>query len=315
MRNEANTLAIENRKRPGKRLAQFKSEIPFHLMILPALILIIIFSYLPMFGIVMAFQDFRPILSFENSNFVGLDNFRFVFELPTFSRALQNTLIIAFGRIVAGLTVPLLLALLVNEVRRSWFKRTVQTAMFLPFFLSWAVLGGVVREVFSLQGPINQIISFFGADPIMFLASNSWFRPILIATNTWQGMGYNLIIFLAAITNIDPTQYEAADVDGCNKLKQVWYITLPGMLPIIILLGTLSIGSLLSAGFEQVLVLYNPLVYETGDILDTLVYRMGLINNQFSLSAAIGLFRNVVSLILVGIAYWSAYKFSDYRIF
>ena len=302
------------RKRKGF-FKTLKSEYPFHLMLLPALITLITFSYLPMFGIIMAFQNFRPILSFENSPFVGLDNFRFIFQLPTFSRAFRNTVIIAFARIVTGLSVPLLLALLVNEVRINWFKRTVQTAMFLPFFLSWAVLGGVVRELFSLQGPVNQIIMALGREPYMFLASNTWFRTLLVATNTWQGMGYNLIIFLAAITNIDLAQYEAADIDGCNKLKQVWYITLPGMLPMIILLGTLSIGGLLSAGFEQVLVLYNPLVYDTVDILDTLVYRMGMINNQFSLAAAMGLFRNVVSLVLVGIAYYSAYKFSNYRIF
>ncbi|MCL2572385.1 MAG: ABC transporter permease subunit [Defluviitaleaceae bacterium] len=298
-----------------RKAGQFKKEIPFHLMLLPGVVLLIIFSYLPMFGIIMAFQDFRPILSFENSPFVGLDNFRFIFQLPTFSRAFRNTVVIAFARIITGISVPLLLALLVNEVGKSWFKRSVQTAMFLPFFLSWAVLGGVVRELFSLQGPVNQILLFFGRDPYMFLASNNWFRTILVATHTWQSMGYNLIIFLAAITNIDLAQYEAADIDGCNKLKQVWYITLPGMLPMIILLATLSIGGLLSAGFEQVLVLYNPLVYETGDILDTLVYRMGLLNRQFSLSAAMGLFRNVVSLVLVGIAYFSAYKFSNYRIF
>jgi len=308
---------VEKTKPPRRKRTwgQFKLEAGFHLMILPALIFLIIFSYLPMFGIVMAFQDFRPILSFENSPFVGLDNFRFIFSLPTFVRAFQNTLVIAVARIVAGLIVPLVLSLLLNEVRKNWFKRSVQTAIFLPFFLSWAILGGVVREVFSLQGPINQLITAFGGEPYMFLASNSWFRTILVASNTWQGMGYNLIIFLAAITNIDPAQYEAAEIDGCNRIKQAWYITLPGMLPLIILLATLSIGGLLSAGFEQVLVLYNPLVYETVDILDTLVYRMGLINRQFSLSAAMGLFRNVLSLGLVGIAYWSAYKFTDYRIF
>jgi len=305
----------EKPKKRKRTWGQFKLELPFHLMILPALVFLIIFSYLPMAGIVMAFQDFRPILSFENSPWVGLDNFRFVFALPTFARAFRNTLIIAVARIVAGLLVPLVLALLVNEVRKNWFKRSVQTAIFLPFFLSWAVLGGVVREVFSLTGPVNQLITFFGGEAYMFMASNNWFRTLLVASNTWQGMGYNLIIFLAAITSIDLAQYEAADIDGCNKLKQVWYITLPGMLPMLILLATLSIGGLLSAGFEQVLVLYNPLVYETVDILDTLVYRMGLLNRQFSLSAAMGLFRNVISLMLVGIAYWCAYKFTNYRIF
>jgi len=303
--------------KPPKRdgFIQLKKEIPFHLMILPALVLLIIYSYLPMAGIVMAFQDFRPILSFENSLFVGLDNFRFVFQLPGFHRAFRNTLLIASLRIVTGIGFPLLLALLINEVRKKWFARSIQTAVFLPFFLSWAVLGGIVREMFSLTGPVNQIIEALGGDRVMFMALNNWFRFILVSTHVWQSMGINLIIFLAAITNIDLSQYEAAETDGCNKLKQVWHITLPGMLPIIILVSTLAIGQLLNAGFEQVLILYSPIVYEGGDILDTLVYRMGLVQRQFSSAAAIGLFRSVISLILVGIAYWSAYKFSDYRIF
>ena len=299
----------------GGGFTQLRKEFPFHLMLLPALILLFIYSYLPMLGVVMAFQNFRPILSFENSPFVGLENFRFVFELPGFHKAFRNTLIIAALRIIAGLCFPLLIALLINEVKKKWFSRSIQTAVFLPFFLSWAVLGGVVRELFSYSGPINQIISSFDGDPVMFLADNNWFRFILVSTHVWQSMGVNLIIFLAAITNIDLTQYEAADIDGCNKLKQVWYITLPGMLPIIVLVSTLAIGQLLNAGFEQVLMLYSPIVYEGGDILDTLVYRMGLVQRQFSPAAAIGLFRSVISLILVGIAYWCAYKFSDHRIF
>jgi putative aldouronate transport system permease protein len=301
--------------RPGRGFTHFRKELPFHLMILPALVLLIIYAYLPMLGIVMAFQNFRPILSFENSPFVGLENFRFIFELPGFHRAFRNTLIIASLRIVAGIVFPLLVALLINEVSKKWFSRSIQTAIFLPFFLSWAVLGGVVRELFSLTGPINQIIQAFGGEAIMFMADNSWFRFILVSTHVWQSMGVHLIIFLAAITNIDLAQYEAADIDGCSKIRQVWYITLPGILPIIILISTLAIGQLLNAGFEQVLILYSPIVYEGGDILDTLVYRMGLVQRQFSPAAAIGLFRSVISLVLVGIAYWCAYKFSDYRIF
>ena len=301
--------------RNNKGFSRLKREIPFYFMILPALILLIIYSYLPMAGLIMAFQNFRPVLSFENSPFVGLDNFRFILQLPTFHRAFRNTVIIAFWRVILGISVPLVLALLLNEVKKRWFARLVQTTIFLPFFLSWAVLGGVVREVFSLGGPVNQVIELFGGNPIMFMGSNDWFRIILVGTHTWQSMGVNLIIFLAAITNIDLGLYEAADMDGCNKLKQVWYITLPGMLPIIILLSTLAIGQLLNAGFEQVLILYSPIVYETGDILDTLIYRMGLGQQLFSPAAAMGLFRGLLSLILVGIAYWSAYKFSDYRIF
>jgi len=304
---------MKNRKRGG--FGQFKREIPFYVMLIPGLVLLIIYSYFPMAGLVMAFQNFRPVLSFENSPFVGLENFRFVLQLPTFQRAFRNTVIIAFWRVVMGIGVPLLLALLINEIRSKKFARTVQTTIFLPFFLSWAVLGGVVREVFSLTGPVNQIIEWSGRYPIMFMGSNDWFRTILVATHTWQGMGINLIVFLAAITSIDLAQYEAADIDGCNKFKQAWYITLPGMLPIIILVSTLAIGQLLNAGFDQVLILYSPIVYETGDILDTLVYRMGLGQQLFSPAAAIGLFRGLLSLALVAIAYVAAYKLSNHRIF
>jgi len=307
--------SLKKNSRRKRRPGEWKLELTFHLMLLPAVILIIIFAYIPIAGNIMAFQDFRPFLSFTDSPFVGLDNFRFIFSLPTFSRAFRNTMVIAFWRTLMGLLVPLLLALLINEVLNNKFKRLTQTAMFLPFFLSWAVLGGVVRELFSLQGPINQIISAFGADPYMFMASNNWFRTILVSTATWQGMGINMVVFLAAVTNIDPGLYESASLDGCSKIKQVWYITLPGMLPIIVLLSTLALGGLLNAGFDQVLVLYNPLVYETGDVIDTLIYRVGLQNRQFSIAAAMGLFRSLVNLSLVGISYFLAFKSTGYRVF
>jgi putative aldouronate transport system permease protein len=295
---------------------QFKSELPFHIMLLPGLLFLIIFTYTPLpANILMAFQDFKPILSFEKSAMVGWANFEFVFKMPDFYRALRNTLLISFFKIILGILVPLTLALLINEVTKSWFKRTVQTAMFLPFFMSWAIFGGIIRELFSLTGAVNQIIEFLGFEAVYFLADNSLFRIILISTDIWKVMGYSTIIYLAAITGVDTSLYEAVAIDGGGKWKQVWHITIPTILPIIILMATLSIGNLLNAGFEQVFILYNPLVYEGGDIIDTFVYRLGMVNRQYSVSASIGLFKSVISLLLVSTAYYTAYKISDYRIF
>ncbi len=284
-------------------------------MLVPGIIVVLIYSYGPMFGLVMAFQKFNPVKGFFGSKWVGFDNFEYIFSMPDFQQALWNTLNIAILKIIFGLITPLLLALLINEIRKKWFVKVVQTSIFLPFFLSWAILGGIILEIFSLEGPINMIMSAFGVDKIMFLANNSWFPKILVLTDVWKGMGYNMIIFLAAITNIDPSLYEAASMDGAGHWKQATKITLPSIAPIVILIATLSLGGILNAGFEQALILYNPIVYESGDIIDTLVYRMGIYNAQYAPAAAVGLFKSSVSLVLVSISYYLAYKFGDYKIF
>lgn len=284
-------------------------------MLIPAIILTLIYSYGPMFGVVMAFQDFQPYLGFLKSPFVALDNFRYIFNLPDFGQIFYNTIFIAVSKVILGLIVPLILALLLNEVRKELFSRVVQTSVFLPYFLSWAVLGAVIFEIFSLNGPINAILNHLGFDPIMFMGNNSWFRSIIIGSDVWKGMGYNMIIYLAAIVGINPSLYEAAEVDGANSWQKVWHITIPGILPIIILLSTLSIGAILNAGFEQILILYNPIVYEGSDVIDTFVYRLGLFDQQYSAAAAIGLFKSIISLGLVGLSYYLAYRYTDYRIF
>ncbi|MFK7691936.1 ABC transporter permease [Paenibacillus sp. HJGM_3] len=284
-------------------------------MLLPGVIVILIYHYGPMFGIVMAFQKFKPALGFLHSPWVGWKNFEYVFNLPDFAQVIWNTLAISLLKIVFGLLVPLALALLLNEVASNAFKRTVQTSVFLPFFLSWTVLGGVLFELFSLKGPINAILAYVGMNPVLFLGSESWFRAILVGSDVWKGMGYNMIIFLAAIVGINPNLYEAAQVDGAGRWKQMAHITLPGMAPILILLTTLSIGSILNAGFEQILLLYSPAVYSSADVIDTFVYRFGLIEQQYAAAAAIGLFKSGVSLFLVSLSYYLAYRFSNYRIF
>lgn len=292
-----------------------KWEIPFHLMLIPGVIVTLIYAYGPMFGIVMAFQKFDPVLSFWKSKFVGWKNFRYIFHLPEFNQVMWNTVIISVMKIAFGLLVPLVLALLLNELTKNWFKRLIQTSIFLPFFLSWTVLGGVILELFMLKGPVNSLLGVFGVDPIMFMGDGNWFRAIIVGSDVWKGMGYNMIIFLAAIVGINSNLYEAAEVDGAGKWKQLIHITLPGMMPIIILMTTLSLGNILNAGFDQILILYNPIVYDHADVIDTFVYRLGIFSQQYAPAAAIGLFKSAISLGLVGISYFLAYRFSNYRIF
>ncbi|MFC5404710.1 ABC transporter permease [Cohnella soli] len=300
---------IKARRRP------FRLELPLHFLLIPGVLVTLLYAYGPMFGIVMAFEKYQPVRGFFQSEWVGWKNFEYVFNLPDFKQVVWNTFLISFLKIVFGLVMPLTMALLLNEVMKDWFRRIVQTSIFLPFFLSWAVLGGVMFEIFSLDGPVNAILSKFGIEPIMFLASNHWFVGILVGSDVWKGMGYNMIIFLAAIVGINASLYEAAEVDGAGKWKQMFHITLPGMAPIIILISTLSLGNVLNAGFDQILILYNPVVYESADVIDTFVYRLGLFDQQYSAAAAIGLFKSVISVGLVSTSYYIAYRFSNYRIF
>lgn len=306
---------MEKQKVPARKRHWLLTEYPLHLMLLPGIAVIFVYHYLPMFGVIMAFQNFNPIKSFERSAFVGFKNFRYIFNLPNFGEVFGNTVQIALAKIILGQLFSLLIALLLNEVHKKWFSRLTQSVFFLPYFLSWVILGGIFKELFSLGGAANTLVEAFSGQKIQFMASNTWFPVILVTTHVWKVMGYNMIVFLAAITNVDPSLYESAALDGCGRLRQTWHITLPGIRPMIILLATLALGNVLNAGFDQVYNMYNPLVYESGDILDTLVYRIGMENRQYSVSAALGLFKSMLSLILVGISYFSAYKFSDYRIF
>lgn len=246
----------------------------------------------------------------------GFDNFRYVFKLPGFSQALKNTIVIAFWKIVLGLLVPIVFALLLNEIRGRRFKKTVQTIVYLPYFLSWVVLGGIFIDMLSPStGIVNQIIKAFGGKEIFFLGDNRYFKGTLIATDIWKNFGYGAIVYLAAILGIDSSLYEAAKIDGANRWQQTWHVTLPGMKMIIVLMLVLSLGNVLNAGFDQVFNLYNVSVYESGDILDTFVYRLGLLNAQYGPATAVGLFKSFVSTLFISVSYFLAYKFGDYRIF
>ena len=297
-------------------IRRLKVTWPLHLMILPGLLLVLVYQYGPMFGVVIAFQNFSPLKGIMNSEWVGLDNFSYALNLPFTPRVVWNTLYISVMKICLGLLVPIIISLLLNEIRRNMIKRSIQTMIYLPHFLSWVILGGILIDVLSpSSGIVNLMLKSFGIEPVYFLGDSRWFPYVLVVTNEWKEFGFSTIVYLAALTSINPSLYEAAIVDGAGRLRQTWHITLPGMRPIIVLLATLSIGGILNAGFDQVFNLYSPQVYETGDIIDTLVYRMGLVDAQFALATAVGLFKSVISCILVSVSYYLAYRFANYRIF
>ncbi|PYI54059.1 ABC transporter permease [Paenibacillus flagellatus] len=285
-------------------------------MILPGAIIVFIYHYVPMGGLVMAFQKYIPVKGVFGSEWVGLRNFRYVFSLPSTMDVLWNTLFIAVMKIVAGLIAPIATALLLNELRRAVFKRTVQTLIYLPHFLSWTILAGILIDILSPgQGIVNRVLGMAGIDPIFFLGDNRWFPYTIVLSNEWKEFGFGTIVYLAALSSVDPSLYESAVIDGAGRWRQTWHITLPGIRPVIVLLTTLSLGQILNAGFEQIFNLYSPYVYESGDIIDTMVYRMGLEDAQYSLATAVGLLKSVVSLLLISVSYLLAYRLANYRIF
>ncbi|MFS0726765.1 ABC transporter permease [Paenibacillus sp. 1P07SE] len=291
-------------------------QLPLHLMLIPGLIAILIFSYIPMAGMVIAFQNFMPVRGLFGSEWIGLDNFRYMVQLPGFYQILWNTIFIATMKIIVGLIVPVTIAILLNEIRKEAYKRSIQTLIYLPYFLSWVILSGILIDILSpSRGAVNMVIDWLGMEKIFFLGDNRWFPYTLVISNEWKEFGFSTIVYLAAIAGINPALYEAAVVDGANRWKQTWHITLPGMTPIIVLMATLSIGNILNAGFEQVFNLYSPVVYESGDIIDTFVYRIGMIEAQYGLATAVGLLKSVVSLVLISVSYFLAYRFANYRIF
>ncbi len=287
----------------------------YYLMLIPALLWLVFFSIVPMFGIVMAFQDYNPGKGMLGSEFVGLANFQYMFEMSDVKQVLANTVVIAVGKIIGNIIVPLVFALLLNELCFQKIKRPIQTIVYLPYFLSWVILAKVVLNIFGYTGPVNQLIELFHGNPVNFFGEPDLFRPLVIGTDIWKGFGYNMVVYLAAILGVDQSLYEAAAMDGAGRFKRIWHVTMPGIRTTVALLAILSLGNVLNAGFDQIYNLYNPLVYSTGDIIDTWVYRSGLENLQFSLATAVGLFKSVISVILISIGYWLADKFTGYKLF
>ncbi|MGM0879805.1 MAG: ABC transporter permease [Bacillota bacterium] len=295
----------------------FKKTWPLHVLILPALIIALVFHYLPIFGLVMAFQDYKPWLGFFKSDWVGFKHFHSLFMFDESVQVIWNTLIISVLKIVCGLFVPIVFALLLNEIRKSGIKRGIQTLVYLPHFLSWVILGGILIDLLSVKGGlVNRMLTdWFGSQPIFFLGDGDWFRFVIVVSDIWKEFGFGMIIYLAAITAVNPALYEAAEVDGATRLQQTINVTLPTMLPIIVVVATLQLGNVLNAGFDQIFNLYNPLVYDKGDVIDTYVYRSAMLKGDFSFATAVGLFKSIISFVLIIISYRMAYKFANYRIF
>ncbi len=284
-------------------------------MLIPGVILTVMFCYVPMAGLVMAFDKYAPVEGILHSRWVGLANFRYLLSLPDTMQVLFNTVYIAFMKIISFMVLPVIFALLLNEVTRSGFKKPIQTIIYTPHFLSWIILGGVLIDILSpSEGLVNLAIKAMGLKPIFFLGDPKWFPYVMVITNIWKEFGFEAIIYLAALTSIDPSLYEAAVIDGAGRWKQTLHITLPGILPIIIMMMTLNMGDILNAGFDQIFNLYNPAVYQTGDIIDTFIYRMGIIDAQYSVATAVGFFKSIVSLVFVAGSFKMAERFSGYRV-
>ncbi|MDF2837819.1 MAG: sugar transporter permease [Paenibacillus sp.] len=285
-------------------------------MLVPGIIIALLFSYGPMVGIVMAFQNFIPVKGIFHSEWVGLDHFRYIYSLSETRGVLRNTVFIALLKIIGGLVAPFVTALLLNEIRKKFYKRSVQTIIYMPHFMSWVIMAGVLIDVLSpTSGIVNQFIAWLGFDKVFFLGNDKWFPYVLAVTDVLKEFGFGTVVYLAAITTVNPSLYEAAVLDGANRWKQTLYVTIPAIIPITILLTTLALGNVLNAGFDQVFNLYNPSVYSTGDIIDTYVYRIGLASAQYGVATAIGLFKSIISLVLIAMSYFLAYRFANYRIF
>ena len=293
-----------------------KTSTVYHLMLLVPMLFIFVFNYIPMGGIILAFKEYKPGLGIWGSEWVGLKQFEYLCTMPEFWGALKNTLVISLQKIVWGLIVPVSFALMLNEVKNKFFMKTVQTVTFIPYFLSWVVLGGILIDFLSPNGGmLSSVMKAMGLPSVNFLGNPDTFVPTIIVTDIWKGLGYNAIVYLAALTGVDESLYEAASIDGAGRWKQMIHITIPSIAPFIALMTILSLGNILNAGFDQIFNLYNPAVYKTGDIIDTLVYRLGMVNYQYSLSTAVGLFKSVVSGILILISYRLADRYAGYQVF
>ncbi|MBQ4842356.1 sugar ABC transporter permease [Bacillus safensis] len=309
----AAALKSEKRKR---LLNQLLSQKFLYLMILPGLIYFIVFKYVPMWGLIIAFQDYQPFLGILGSEWVGFKHFIRLFTEPTFFILLKNTLILFAMNVVIFFPIPILLALLLNEVRLALFKKFVQTMIYIPHFMSWVIVVSLSFVLLTVDGGLmNELIAFFGGEKINFLLSQEWFRPMYILQVIWREAGWSTIIYLAAITAVDPQLYEAAKMDGAGRLKQMWHITLPAIKSVIVVLLILKIGDTLELGFEHVYLLLNATNREVAEIFDTYVYTAGLKQGQFSYSTAVGLFKAAVGLILVMLANRLAKKFGEEGIY
>jgi len=296
---------ISTKKKIHDFFVYFRQHPTMYLMLVPGLFFLFVYKFMPLYGILTAFKKYNiflgknPLDAVAKSPWVGMANFNRLFNSPYFWKVLANTLIINGLKIAWLFPLPIICAILLNEIRRKTFKKFAQTAIYIPYFFSWVVIFGIFYSLFGSYGVVNSAVKALGGERISFFTDTHVFRSVLVFTEGWKEIGYNTVIYLAAITGIDLTLYEAARVDGANIWQQIWHVTLPGLLPTIILMLILKVGYILDTGFEQVLVFYNPAVYEVADIIQTYVYRLGMGQMDFSLSTALGLFNSVIAFILI----------------
>ncbi|RXZ82441.1 sugar ABC transporter permease [Paenibacillaceae bacterium] len=292
-------------------IRDFVSNKYLYVMMLPVLAYYLIFHYAPMYGVLIAFKDYSPLKGIVDSSWVGLDHFKSFFESYYFVRVLKNTIIISVYSLIFEFPAPIILAIMINEVRNKRYKKLVQSVTYMPYFISMIVIAGLIRDFTDSGGVINNIYMYFGGDGTSMLQHAGLFRPIYILSEIWQKVGWESIIYLAALMGIDQEQYEAARMDGAGRLKQMWYVTLPGILPTIVILFILRIGNLLNVGFEKIILLYNPVIYETADVISSFVYRKGLLEFSWSYSTAVGVFNSVINLILLVMANWISKRLTN----
>ncbi len=284
----------------GSLLKDIARDRYLYLLLLPGLLLVLVFKYMPMYGVVIAFQEYNIYKGISGSEWVGFDQFTRLFRSPDFGEILGNTIIISLYKLAASFTLPILLALLLNELRSKLFKRFAQSVVYLPHFISWVIFSGILITFLNpVDGLINMIIQNFGGRPIDFLGDVRYFRSVLVISDVYKEIGWGTIIYLAAIAGVNADLYEAARIDGAGKLKQTWHVTLPAIRPVILILLILSLANILEAGFQQIFLLYSPLVYDVADIIDTYVYRVGIQEANYSYATAAGLFKSAVAMALI----------------
>lgn len=277
----------------------FKKYWPYYVMMLPGIIYLIMFKYIPMMGSVIAFKDYSAYKGIWESAWCGLENFKKLFMYPDFYKILRNTIVLGLLKTVLTFPIPVILALMLNELRNAKIKKGIQTIICIPYFVSWVVVGGLVFDIFGVGGLFNNIRDFFGMETLLVMQKESWFRPIYVISTIWKESGWGTVVYLAAISSIDPSLYESAAIDGASRFQKMRYITFPLLIPTVLTLLLLNIGSFLTLGFDQVYNLYTPMTYSVADIFDTYVFRVGIQQAQYSFATAVGLFQSVVGLIMV----------------
>ncbi|WP_419182331.1 ABC transporter permease [Paenibacillus radicis (ex Xue et al. 2023)] len=314
-RKEATTEVFKQRRAEPTKLQVLGKDLLknkyIYLMMLPGIVYYIVFHYIPMYGATIAFKNFTPVAGIWGSAWIGFKHFQDFFNSYYFLRIIKNTLLINFYSLLFGFPAPIILALLLNEVRKLWFKRTVQTLTYLPHFVSVMVISGLIVDFTSKNGLINDIIEWFGGTRANLLMNEDLFRTIFVSSGIWQEIGWGSIIYLAALSGIDQEQYDAANIDGAGRFRQMLSVTLPGIMPTIIILLILRIGHMMDVGFEKVILLYNPSTYATADVISSFVFRKGIVDANYSYSAAIGLFNSLINFILLIGANKLSRKYSD----